>query len=164
MDRRDAFQKLTAVLGSGAWMLASCTTQSVRSGSSNAPAAFGGRGASDPDVARLRQELARLRQELARLEAREYSEEGIPMFLACENLADAETGTSRGNAPFPANAALAAAFERYVVLMPEFRPFASEHDVAKLVELLAAQDFAREPGSASGGSRSGSGVPDCEAP
>ncbi|MBN8248688.1 MAG: hypothetical protein J0L84_14765 [Verrucomicrobia bacterium] len=79
------------------------------------------------------------------------------MFLACENLAASGGAGSRNTAPRPANAALAAEFERYVVLVPKFRPFASEHDVAKLVELLAAQDVAGKPAPVAHGPRPGAG-------
>lgn len=79
------------------------------------------------------------------------------MFLACENLAAPAGGGARDTPPRPANTALAAEFERYVVLVPKFRPFASEHDVARLVELLAAQDVAGKPAPVAHGPRPGVG-------
>ena len=79
--------------------------------------------------------------ELARIEARAYSEEGIPMLLACEDLAARSTGVPAGFAPTDENEALAAAYRAYAALLPELEREMTEYDAANLVELLALADF-----------------------
>jgi hypothetical protein len=87
----------------------------------------------------LSQELVR---ELDRLAKRKYSEEGIPMFLACDNLVRAAERPAIGAAELTSNAPLLAAFRRYADALPQARANVSDGDVAKIVELLADQDFA----------------------
>lgn len=82
-----------------------------------------------------------LLRELSRLEARVYSEEGIPMFLACINLAEGKSRTSKTPPALAANATLATAFRQSVEDLRRVRANVSEEDVAKLVELLADQDL-----------------------
>ncbi len=81
--------------------------------------------------------------QLNRLQARVYSEEGIPMFLACENVGPNQTSPER--APVPPthlNEIAASAFHRYADQWQHTRPDAPITDVAKIVELLAYRDFA----------------------
>jgi hypothetical protein len=93
------------------------------------------------DEARAGELGERLARELARLDMRDYSQEGIPMFLACENLS-IEDRNPGAVTRLPSNAALARSFRRYADELPNVRANVTEHDVAKLVELLADQDFA----------------------
>ena len=80
---------------------------------------------------------------LNRLGARVYSEEGIPMFLACENLGPNQTSPARAPVPpTPLNETVASAFHRYADEWQHTRPDAPVTDVAKIVELLAYRDFA----------------------
>lgn len=79
--------------------------------------------------------------ELDRLEARAYSEEGIPVFLACEDLAGKATGAPAGFKPGPMNAELAEAYRSYAALLPGLDRERTEYDAAELVELLAERDF-----------------------
>jgi hypothetical protein len=88
-----------------------------------------------------------LDRELARLEKRMYSEQGIPMFLACDNLPRTESIEAVRTRALPSSGPLVAAFRRYVEALPQVRTDATEVDVAKIVELLADQDIA------SGGTR-----------
>ena len=88
-----------------------------------------------------------LLQGLSRIAARDYSEEGVAVFLACENL----TGTRDGNpvqafVPLTLNAQLAGDFNRYARMLPNLRPEVSEADIAALVELLAYRDLAAAAG------------------
>ncbi len=80
---------------------------------------------------------------LSRLGKRVYSEEGIPMFLACENLEPTQTSTERTPLPStPLNEKVASAFHHYADEWQRTRPNAPATDVAKIVELLAYRDFA----------------------
>ena len=80
-----------------------------------------------------------LHADLARMGSRVYSEEGVPMFLACQNPA------GHGTAPVPSalNRKVAAAFHRYTEEWQHIRPDAPASDVAKIIELLAERDFAK---------------------
>ena len=104
------------------------------------------RRASAEDVAagtaQAKQLGEKLITELARLETRDYSREGIPMLLACENLVPDGTSEVAAAAPLASNLELAATFRQYAASLPEVRNDLTEGDVAKLVELLAMQDFA----------------------
>jgi peptidoglycan/xylan/chitin deacetylase (PgdA/CDA1 family) len=84
-------------------------------------------GASKDDVEdRLRKDLA----------PHEYSEEGIPVFLACEDL-------TKRPALTPLNAAVASEMRRNAQAMQRVKPDVEGGDVAKLIEVLAQRDFAR---------------------
>lgn len=74
----------------------------------------------------------RIRKELA---PHEYSEEGIPVFLACEDL------TTRRPALSPLNAAVAAEMRRSGESMARVKSDAAAGDVGKLIEVLATRDF-----------------------
>ena len=84
-----------------------------------------------------------LSESLNRLGKRVYSEEGIPMFLACENLGPNQTSPERTPVPpTPLNEVVASAFRQYADEWQHTRPNAPATDVAKIVELLAYRDFA----------------------
>lgn len=86
---------------------------------------------------RLEEQLLR---DLKRLGARMYSDEGIPVFLVCENLASSP-GSRSGRPAHASNAALAATFRRYAEVLLRVRPEVKEEDVPKLIEVLAERDF-----------------------
>ncbi len=96
-----------------------------------AAAAFGAEVAKTPGDG--------LRADLARLGAHVYSEEGIPMFLACKNLAGKPN--SPALAPSDLNQKVASSFHRYASEWQRIHPDAPAADVAKIVELLADRDF-----------------------
>ena len=78
----------------------------------------------------------RLIDTIESLRARDYSETGVSMILACENLAD--------NSPLPTDTDGGHAYEaftRYADMFLEQRPDASEDDVAAIIELVAHKDF-----------------------
>jgi hypothetical protein len=83
-----------------------------------------------------------MKEDLARLGGHVYSEEGIPMFLACENLAAGQTSRDRGTPPSALNEKIATAFHRYASEWQRMHPDAPAGDAAKIVELLAGRDFA----------------------
>lgn len=83
-----------------------------------------------------------LSAQLNGLQARVYSEEGIPMFLACENLVPNQTSREHSTVPpTRLNTIAASAFHRYADEWQHARPDAPVTDVAKIVELLAYRDF-----------------------
>jgi hypothetical protein len=79
-----------------------------------------------------------LRRDLERLGQRTYSEQGIPMFLVCENLAPDEP---TGNVDGRDGTRLAENLRRTAETFRSIRPNATEGDVPKLLELLAERDF-----------------------
>lgn len=81
---------------------------------------------------------AQLQADMTRLATRVYSEEGIPMILACEDLTAKKPVVPASKAM---NAAMAPAFHRYVEAWHDLHPDAPVGDVAKLAELLAYRDF-----------------------
>ena len=81
--------------------------------------------------------------DLARLGAHTYSEEGIPMFLACENLSANHKLLAPVAPPSSLNKKVASAFQRYVNEWQHLHPEAPASDVAKIVEVLADQDFSK---------------------
>ncbi|GEM_PF-1370951 len=86
---------------------------------------------------------SRLREDLARLAPRAYSEEGIPVFLVCENLVPAKTSQPTAKVTLTAlNTALASAFHRNAEAFQRIHPDAKAKDVAPLIEVLADRDFA----------------------
>lgn len=80
-----------------------------------------------------------LQAAMDKLSTRVYSEEGIPMILACEDL------TAKTPVPplysKPMNDAIAPAFQKYLDAWGRLHPDAPAGDVAKLVELLSYRDF-----------------------
>jgi len=79
-----------------------------------------------------------LRQDLERLAQRTYSEQGIPMFLVCENLAP---GEPTGNVDGREGRRLAGNLRRAAETFWSIRPNANGGDVPKLLEFLAERDF-----------------------
>ncbi|MFN2974413.1 hypothetical protein [Terriglobus aquaticus] len=80
-----------------------------------------------------------LQDAMTRLSSRVYSEEGIPMILACEDLT-----ASHPVAPLyskPTNDRVAPAFQQYIEAWGRLHPDAPADDVAKLIELLSYRDF-----------------------
>jgi hypothetical protein len=79
----------------------------------------------------------RLSSALAGLSKRVYSEEGVAMFLACENR------TAKQTLPTSSlNSNIQSAFRRSADAWHRMHPQAPAKDAAKIVELLAYQDFA----------------------
>ncbi len=83
----------------------------------------------------------RLSKDIARLSPRVYSEDGIPVFLACENLVPTPHQPAEV-ALTPMNAALASAIHRNAEAWQRIRPHAEGKEVAQLIEVLAYRDFA----------------------
>lgn len=84
----------------------------------------------------------RLRADLARLAPRVYSEEGIPVLLACENLVPSKDAHKPAKVTLTAlNAAFASALHRNAEAFQRIRPDAQAKDVAPLIEVLADRDF-----------------------
>ncbi len=81
----------------------------------------------------------RLRQDLARPTA--YSEEGIPVFLACEDLVKGKNSPKSKAALTALNATLASELRKNSASWKRIHPDAPEGDVAKVIEVLAHRDF-----------------------
>ena len=92
------------------------------------------------DTQALNAAEGRLQQDLERLSGRVYSEEGIPMVLACENLVPSQT-TSTAFVPTALNRNLSSAFRRDTNTFEHMKPDASAADIAKIIEMLADRDF-----------------------
>ncbi len=84
----------------------------------------------------------RLREDLARLGSRAYSEEGIPVFLACEDLVPYRASRQSAASLTPFNAAFAADLRKNAEAWQRIHPDATDADVGKLIEVLADRDFA----------------------
>ena len=85
---------------------------------------------------------AAMREDLARMGSHEYSDEGIPVFLACVDLAAEQAG----KLPVPAPAFsqhFASDLRRYGDAWLRLHPDAPATDVSKVIEVLAERDFAR---------------------
>lgn len=85
---------------------------------------------------------ADLRDGLARVGSHEYSEEGIPVFLACVDLVVEQAGKT-GASPTPFSAQIASDLRRYGDAWQRLHPDAPETDAAKVIEMLAERDFVR---------------------
>jgi hypothetical protein len=84
----------------------------------------------------------RLREDIALRSQRINSDEGIAMFLVCENLVpDKSSPTPRQVALTAMNAALASAVHRNAEAWLRIHPDAQGKDVAELIEVLAQRDF-----------------------
>ncbi len=84
----------------------------------------------------------RLRADLERLAPRAYSEEGVPMFLACVDLVPARSSQPAGNVTLtPLSSALASTLHKNAEAYRRIRPAAKVSDVAPLIEVLADRDF-----------------------
>lgn len=84
----------------------------------------------------------RLNADLTSIGSRVYSEEGVPMFLACENVYQVGTSPKEEPSPSALSPKVASAFRRYVDEWEHMRPDAPASDVAKLLEFIADRDFA----------------------
>ena len=85
---------------------------------------------------------ADLRDDLARMASpREYSEEGVPVFLACVDVVAEQAGKAVAPAT-PFSAQIARDLRRYGDAWRRLHPDAPEGDVAKLIQILADRDFA----------------------
>jgi hypothetical protein len=92
-------------------------------------------GAADGDAA--------MREDLARMGSHEYSDEGIPVFLACVDLAAEQAG--KPPVPVPDfSRRFAADLRRYGDAWLQLHPDAPATDVSKVIEVLAERDFARD--------------------
>ena len=78
--------------------------------------------------------------EFERMEMRYYTQEGVAVFLACENLADTDSD-SYGYEPGPLNAEIESQLLDHanILLASDVEP--PESDVAQIVQLLAERDF-----------------------
>ena len=97
-----------------------------------------GRGASAGDPVEQS-----LREDMARLGSRAYSEEGIPVFLACEDVVAAKT--HRHAPPPPAwSQTVASDLRKNGEAWLRIFPNAPDTDISKLIEVLAERDFSRD--------------------
>lgn len=83
-----------------------------------------------------------LRDDLARMGSHEYSDEGIPVFLACVDLAAEQAGRP-GVPPTELSQHMAANLRRYADAWQRLHPDAPDTDASKVIEVLAERDFAR---------------------
>ena len=80
----------------------------------------------------------RLKQDVERLAPRVYSDEGIPVFLACVDL-HRPAGNHATLTHF--NAKLARQFRDNAAAWEHLYPDAKPEDISKLIEILADRDF-----------------------
>ena len=136
MNRRIALVAIAAATGSAVYSKA-VLAQLLERGQAHRDVLAG----AHPTVA-VDEVDVRLRQDLARLAPRAYSEEGIPVFLACEDLVPDRTPRKSAATLTPFNAALAADFRKNAEAWQRIHPEATDADVGKLIEVLAERDFA----------------------
>jgi hypothetical protein len=86
---------------------------------------------------RQERDAATLLRDIAELRGRNYSETGVSMIVACEDLTRDGVGL-----PNAWDTHIAAAFGYYTTLFLEAHPDASADDVAAIVEFIADRDFA----------------------
>ena len=84
---------------------------------------------------------AALQDDLARMGSHEYSDEGIPVLLACIDLI-AEKAGKPPVAPPAFSRQFAADLRRYSDAWLRLHPDAPVDDVSKVIEVLAERDFA----------------------
>lgn len=84
---------------------------------------------------------AQLKSDVERLAPRVYSDEGIPMLLAC---VDVTRGDGAAAATTAFNAALAAELRATGAAWERLYPEAKTEDASKLLEVLADRDFAAQ--------------------
>ena len=82
-----------------------------------------------------------LKEDLARLGAHEYSDEGIPVFLACVDLV-AESRGGLSAQPSSLSRSVGSNIRRYGDAWQAMHPDAPDTDVSKVIEVLAERDFA----------------------
>ncbi len=83
-----------------------------------------------------------LREDLARLGERAYSDEGIPVFLACVNVAAANAHRAPVQPPLFSQS-IAAQLRANGAAWLHINPEAPATDISKLIEVLAERDFGR---------------------
>jgi hypothetical protein len=88
--------------------------------------------------------------ELARLNARYYSEEGVAMVLACENLVPGAAESS-ADAFFPGamNHRFRSAFRHYAELLDALRVDLAAEDATAVIEFVSYKDFESRGGGSS---------------
>ncbi len=104
-----------------------------------------GRGAQSPPASPAPAAPAmerELKEDLARLGAHEYSDEGIPVFLACMDLTAQAAGHPTAQ-PSSLSHSVASSIRRYGDAWLRMHPDAPDTDVSKIIEVLAERDFAR---------------------
>lgn len=128
MRRRNALTAMISGLLGSIWAFISCAP--LRRDNSHSTAA-------DSETALLAKQLE---QDLALLARRNYAEEGIPMFLVCENLASKDRASTRKNSA-PESVALAQELRRNADALILNQPNATEAEIPKILEVLAERDF-----------------------
>ena len=130
LDRRTT---LLALMGAG--LSRAALARALETGSAAAtPGAPPASAGSDAD--------RELKEDLARLGAHEYSDEGIPVFLACVDLV-AETSGHVTAQPSSLSKSVGSHIRRYGDAWQAMHPDAPDTDVSKVIEVLAERDFAR---------------------
>lgn len=81
-----------------------------------------------------------LREDLAGLGSRAYSDDGIPVFLACEDVV-AIKAHGRAAAPPASSQSVATELRRNGAAWLRIYPQAPATDISKLIEVLAERDF-----------------------
>lgn len=81
--------------------------------------------------------------DLARLGKRTYSDQGIGVFLVCENRVGTKADSTRIQRRGNESRQLAAEFRRQVEVFKQLRPNRTDDDVPKLIEVLADRDLAK---------------------
>ena len=140
MDRRDVlamFGKAT-VAGAGRWLFKLKGSSLVSEPQSATPASGGAMPAAGGRTTAFDEHVA---AEMKRLSTRVYSEEGIPMLLACENLVPAANGKPAMLPTTAFNKMFSSAFKRYAEAWQRLHADATDADVPKVLELLADLDF-----------------------
>lgn len=97
------------------------------------------RAAGLPGLVPENEEAEDLLYALARLEARYYTEEGVSMLLACEDLAAKDGAVPY--VPRRLNEQFTEAFRHYTELLDELRGDLGAQDAVGVLELLALRDF-----------------------
>lgn len=132
-QRRRVLRTIAAALA-GAWGLIASPLARTQGAPDDIPAADNGNAT---DEAR-----DRLIRDLNRLGSRDYSEQGIAVILACENVP-----APVDFRPLTENSVLSARFRESADLLSAVRTDLAEADVAAIVEALADRDFnAGQPG------------------
>ena len=94
-------------------------------------------------------EKEQLLYELARLEARYYTEEGVAMVLACENLAGSGDDADARYRPGEMNDRFSTAYRHYVDELNALRRDLGDQDAVAVLEYLAWRDFEGHGGAGS---------------
>ena len=132
MRRRNALRAMVSGLFGSIWAFISCAPLHRENPHSTV---------ADPERALLAKQLER---DLSLLARRNYAEEGIPMFLVCENLASKDRSSTRQKSA-PEGAALAQELRRNAAAFDLNQPNATEADIPKILEVLAERDFGMTP-------------------